>query len=344
MVKDQNGDPILCPICFSKLDGFDGHGGLECPRCGKYRITGSLWGMLVNDDSWLGGKNSRERKNLSAWLRETSPAGMLDSNFLKPEEHDLLGDMYRSTPEPSFFEKVDKLLLSLRRKTGFIGERIDWFDHPLYYEAVSWSLNDTELANLFDYMENVGMIEGGIRWLAVLTEPNLFSGNPVKIAPNGWERLQELDHVNAESDQGFIACKFDDDILAFAQSNIASAIEKAGYKPLLIIDKEHTEKIDDQIFAEIKRSRFVVADFTGQKQNVYYEAGYARGLGIPVIWTCAKDEIDDLHFDIRQYNCLDWEPNKLDEFRKRLRYRIEAILGRGPNPPSDEEKPLKPPA
>jgi hypothetical protein len=72
----------------------------------------------------------------------------------------------------------------------------------------------------------------------------------------------------------------------------------------------------------------VVADFTGHRGGVYYEAGYAAGRGLPIVWTCRRDDINNLHFDIRQYNCIDWtEPSEL---AKRLRVRIEAVLGDGP--------------
>jgi hypothetical protein len=61
---------------------------------------------------------------------------------------------------------------------------------------------------------------------------------------------------------------------------------------------------------------------------VYYEAGYAAGRNLPVILTCRKDELKDLHFDIRQYNCIDWETP--DELARRLQVRIEAVIGDGP--------------
>jgi hypothetical protein len=52
------------------------------------------------------------------------------------------------------------------------------------------------------------------------------------------------------------------------------------------------------------------------------------GLGLPVFWTCRQDDLDKLHFDIRQYNCIDWaDPPSL---QTRLTRRIEAVLGRGP--------------
>jgi nucleoside 2-deoxyribosyltransferase len=76
----------------------------------------------------------------------------------------------------------------------------------------------------------------------------------------------------------------------------------AGFSAMLIPDKEHANKIDDEIIAEIRRSAFLVADFTGHRQNVYFETGFAMGSNLPVIWTCRKGDIPKLHFDVRQYN------------------------------------------
>ena len=53
------------------------------------------------------------------------------------------------------------------------------------------------------------------------------------------------------------------------------------------------------------------------------------GLGIPVFWTCRKGDMDKLHFDIRQFNCIDWKTT--EELATRLNVRLEAMLGAGPN-------------
>ena len=62
---------------------------------------------------------------------------------------------------------------------------------------------------------------------------------------------------------------------------IMPGIEDAGYKPYLVDEDEHIDKIDDKIIAEIRRSRFIVADFThgekGARGGVYFEAGFALG-------------------------------------------------------------------
>jgi hypothetical protein len=41
-----------------------------------------------------------------------------------------------------------------------------------------------------------------------------------------------------------------------------------------------------------------------------------------------KDEMEKLHFDIRQYNCIDWQTP--EELAGRLQPRIEAMFGDGP--------------
>jgi hypothetical protein len=47
----------------------------------------------------------------------------------------------------------------------------------------------------------------------------------------------------------------------------------------------------------IQRAEFVIADFTGQRQSVYCESGFARSLGRPVIWRCRQDAASDFHFE-----------------------------------------------
>ncbi len=105
-------------------------------------------------------------------------------------------------------------------------------------------------------------------------------------------------------------------------------IKNAGYEPDRADRGEYTNRIDDEIIARIRAAAFVVADFTGHRGGVYYEAGFAFGLGRHVIGTCRKDNMKGLHFDIRQYNTIDWETP--EELALRLQHRIEAIIGKGP--------------
>ncbi|MDC0935459.1 hypothetical protein OAS39_04160 [Pirellulales bacterium] len=76
----------------------------------------------------------------------------------------------------------------------------------------------------------------------------------------------------------------------------------------------------DQIIAEINDSRFVVADLTGARGGVYYEGGYARGHGLPVIWTCHGDWAEKIQFDVNHINQIRWTdpPELLEKIENRI--------------------------
>jgi hypothetical protein len=66
---------------------------------------------------------------------------------------------------------------------------------------------------------------------------------------------------------------------------------------------------------------------------VYYEAGFAFGLNLPVFTLCRRDHLsgdDRVHFDVQHLNLLVWDEDKLAELSARLEARIIAVLGRGP--------------
>ncbi len=73
---------------------------------------------------------------------------------------------------------------------------------------------------------------------------------------------------------------------------IGRAICASGYAPVMIdtrhIDSDKT--INDRIIAEIRACKFCVSDFTGQRNGVYFEAGFALGLGKAIIYVCETDD------------------------------------------------------
>ena len=68
----------------------------------------------------------------------------------------------------------------------------------------------------------------------------------------------------------------------------------------------------------------------GARGSVYLEAGFALGLGIPVIYTCRADMFDILHFDTRQYLHIGWKDDEVETLRRNLEHRIRALIGAGP--------------
>jgi nucleoside 2-deoxyribosyltransferase len=68
----------------------------------------------------------------------------------------------------------------------------------------------------------------------------------------------------------------------------------------------------------------LIADLTEDNAGAYWEAGFAEGLGRPVIYTCENGH--RTHFDTRQQQTIFWTEDKLDEAAQRLKNTIRATL------------------
>ena len=117
-----------------------------------------------------------------------------------------------------------------------------------------------------------------------------------------------------------------DDSMSNARQEIKKCIAELGYEPSIVDEIAHNEKITDRLIAEIKLSKFVICDFShdnsGVRGSVYFEAGFAQGLGKPVIWLANKNS--KLAFDTAQYNNIMWEnPSEISD---KLKDRIVATI------------------
>ncbi|TGM04886.1 nucleoside 2-deoxyribosyltransferase [Leptospira barantonii] len=142
------------------------------------------------------------------------------------------------------------------------------------------------------------------------------------IQEQGWLGIEHLE-LPLTSNKVFIAMWFDPS-LDDAFLKMQMACDGNGFIGDRISNKEHNNEISGEILYEIRRSRFLIADVTGQRHGVYFEAGYAMGLGIPVIWSCREDHFKDVHFDTRQYNHVVWTDEKdlLEKLEKRIKGTI----------------------
>lgn len=190
--------------------------------------------------------------------------------------------------------------------------------------AETWCVDEQEL----DYLLVTYLINEA-KYLSGFSIDETFD---ISITPKGYAYIDEFKVQPSTSNIGFCAMWFDPSVKPIWTQAIEPAILSAGYEPIRIDGHQHNNRIDDEIIALIRRSKFVVADFTAGSEprgGVYFEAGYALGHGLPVIWTVRKDYLEKIHFDNRQYNFLLWEEGDLEGFKVALQNRIEATLGRG---------------
>jgi hypothetical protein len=301
------------------LSPGDGRIVVECVRCGHFTVTGTAQSILAAAPiDWP------QNGAASAWLRENQGAviGSRDLDFLS------------TVRPPSVHDRAMKLLAGIAREWPMVGMRFE-FAFPsgidMKWVAISWSADTGEVEYLaIDYLhEELEALDGTIVETMHGSPRSLLNA---VITPHGHRLLEQLRSGNPESQIGFCAMWFAEDVADLWWKGIEPAIRAAGYEPVRIDQHEHVNRIDEEIIAMIRQSKFVVADFTGQRGGVYFEAGFALGLNLRVIWTCREDELQEkkIHFDTRQYNFLSWRPGEWDDFARRLQIRIEATLGKGP--------------
>jgi len=272
---------------------------VDCDRCGRFKISPTALAAL----------NENEGNRLSSVCRRSGlsvPIEILSTN---------VGQLLKSLPKFTPSEKLINLLQLLASKSGSIGEQ-SACDLSLDYPLLVLSNPQVEINFLLEELRNQGYIDRSV-------------GKSHRLTMRGWERLQEIERTGRDSSRCFVAMWFDSEMDELYEHGVETAIHTAGYSALRIDKTEHTNRIDDEIIGQIKRSRFMVADFTGQRHGVYFEAGMMLGLGRNVIWMCRRDELQasKLHFDVRQFNFIDYE--SVPEARERLYRRILATEGEG---------------
>ncbi len=313
-----------CPICMSQSSTVMQHPTrdaqiVKCPQCEEFTVSGSAAADIT----------ARQRKQswkISAWLVQYKPEILTTA--------DIEGAL--KSVAPSLHIRAERMLRWLNEKfppgKSFSVFGLGSWEH---YKndpndsvvIVGGHLKSSPLVPIgwnHDVDEMIFMVtEVLCNELGLLVSQN---NHEYQVSPKGLIHLEG--RKNENSTIGFCAMWFNDEVKPLWTEVIEPAIRAAGYEPLRIDSKQHNGKIDDEIMASIRASRFVVADFTGNRGGVYYEAGFAHGLNLPVIFMCRDGDL--LHFDIRQYNCIFWTANALDDARLHLKNRILATLGQGP--------------
>jgi hypothetical protein len=165
----------------------------------------------------------------------------------------------------------------------------------------------------------------------ILSEKNLIkyhqSSATATLTEAGWARIDEINQGKGpqQNRNVFVAMNFHESMLEIELA-ICETLKELKYNPIVVKNLEHNDDIVDRIIAEIRGAKFLVADLTNQRQSVYYEAGFARGLNKDVIFMCRKDQIDSnqVHFDINHIQIIPWIDG--ESLKQKLSERIRATI------------------
>ena len=254
----------LCGLGDQNVEELD-HGDrmiVRCRRCGRFEISRGAAGWAAKNDCVF---------QLSAWIRNRNELSNVRPEITRRNVEDIVSEV----PKYSVSDKQRIILSLLERKTALPGDEVEFIfdlDFPL-----AWASSANEFAFLLSALVERRLIDG----------PERFN-NPscsFVISPTGWDALDEMRCTSFDSKQAFVAMAFTHELVSVWRNGIKPALERAGYRAYRVDDDPHIGRIDAKIMTEIKSSRFVIADVTDQRPGVYFEAGYAIGLGLPVIWS-----------------------------------------------------------
>lgn len=302
-----------CPVCAldsQRLIAERDYGDrltFECERCGRFTIAGTAEVVA---------QRAGKSPQLAAWIRERNLLGVEVPILTTP----LVKEIIENAPNLTPLEKQQKLMKAVSLRTEHPGREVllmpdlDW---PL-----AWAANEVEFQFYIAALVDRGLLAINNPKTRSLDDP-LY---PMVITAAGWDYLDAEKVIGSPSIQAFVAMSFEESLLPIFNDGISPAVESAGYRPYRVDQVPHLERIDAKIIAAIRESHFVIADVTHQRPGVYYEAGFAQGLGLPVVWSVRKDELEKIHFDTRQFNHIVWESEQ--DLRSQLENFIVATIGR----------------
>jgi hypothetical protein len=288
-----------CPVCSSVLktsathaDNRDAY-AYQCIQCGCFMLSGSLVASLGD----LFNKNADSGAILSHAIRQAQTENHIPL-FTTVTVETILK---QSLPRPR--EQADLLLRWLAKNIQGPGETVSiaYATHG----SIIGSKSPAGFELVVDHLFAKGLITGN--------HAKFISGDyqaEATLSFEGWEYYENLRAGNATYRKAFMAMKFgDSDLNKILNEFFRPAAKRAGFDLFKLDDTPKAGLIDDRLRVEIQSADFIVADLTHDNLGAYWEAGYAEGLGKPVIYTCEKKRFQTAktHFDTNHHLTILWD-------------------------------------
>lgn len=303
--------PTVCPVCKSQ-NAEENRVDLNeinytCPKCGTFKLSHDVNHNLSN--------RTEANQKISSWISEQNKIYHEHMPYIDYEKLSLISNQRDKTIR----EKFDMFMKVLVRKPR---------EFKLYHFNECYISDDKEFVQLILKAQNEGFIYEciGSETIRAAMEQGSLLLYSKGLTFEGQEYIESLDEPNKNSNKIFMAFWFDPDIQSIFDNIVKPAIDEVGFLAERVSSSTTNleNKISDEIIGMIKSSRAVIADCTGNRTAVYYEAGYAMGMKIPVIWTCSADQVGDICFDVSQHPFILW--NTPEELADKIVKRLKAIL------------------
>lgn len=312
--------PDLCPVCNTELkqaprDGFERNvTTFSCHRCGDFVLPRDF----VEDKILQRNKNKNADVKLSYALRT------MQGKNKKPELTESMIDAILEKPLPRPQEQANLLIRWLAEHSDNPGDKVKFqpIDHHL---SIIGAKTVEGVVLVLSHLIKIGLVKG-----LPETSGGYVSFGQLILTLDGWNYYETLRKGSASYRKAFMAMKFgDDDLNAVLENVFKPSAKLAGFDLFKLDDEPRAGLIDDRLRVEIQSSDFLIADLTHANNGAYWEAGYAEGLGKPVIYTCEKEKFNSPqkpHFDTNHHLTVLWDKTAPEQAGDLLKATIRATL------------------
>jgi len=311
-----------CPVCNTDVPEIKrADASLDwcsCPRCGDFYLKVPLSdprvlpSMLEN--------NNKKIAVLSHWIRTKYEAMSHDelSNEKIVLTQDLIEKVLKNPP-PNPAEQADNIIRWLGANIKAFGENINL--KPNTHLSIMGAITPNGFHWVLDHLIESDFLQ---------KISSTTAGEEVTLSFEGWQYYEKLKRGEVDSRKAFMAMKYGEEQLdKIVEEVFKPAVKQTGFDLFKLPDRpQPAGLIDDRIRVEIQTSRFLIADLTHENRGAYWEAGYAEGLGKPVIYTCEKEKFEKLttHFDTNHHLTILWDAENPKESAEKLKVTIRATL------------------
>jgi hypothetical protein len=318
-----------CAICGNSVPNPSqsvNFAGFDCARCGRWSICVESHSVAEHLNRLVGEWEPaalRRRSKISHLLRRQQTRLPSSSRWIELAIPDIERVTATDGPLPSPPDQLDSLVLLVGDNQPSIGQSAElnapsvsaWIG-----SAITRPPSDAELGWLLEQPISQDLIQK-----RNLHAEKLF----LRLTMAGWGRHEELKRRHVASRKVLMAMKFGDEELDHVFSTcFVPAVSRTGFQLFRATDNQPAGLIDDQLRVALRTSKFVIADLTHENNGAYWEAGFAEGLGRPVIYTCKQAvwNSNSSHFDTNHLTTVVWSPNDLDTAGERFAATIRATL------------------
>ena len=308
-----------CRVCNNNLThcdedaNIDNRGGqfFNCSKCGRYILSGTSLAtidmVLDNSDERIAlvshAIRKRDNGNEPVFISSTDLENYIKSELPKPKEQATL------------------LVLWLGEKTN-PGEVVSF--SPSLHQSIIGAISPNGFELVLQHLIETGVLNGDLT-----STMGRHGYAEAKLSIEGWDYYDELKRGAINSRKIFMAMKFGDNELDIVvDDHFKEAVRQTGFELFRVDDVPSAGLIDDKIRVDILTSKLIISDLSHDNNGAYWEAGYAEGLGKPVIYTCEKEkfESEKSHFDTNHHLTISWDKNNPDEAAENLKATIRATL------------------